>query len=364
MAKDDAAKPDSRAVTVAGRSVRISIVAAAVTLLVLIAGAAGVYAYDSAHKDQIADGVKVGGVDVGGLDRDQAAQRIKQHLVAPLHQPVKVKLGSETYTLPASRLKIRANVNAMVDQAIDASQSGGVPGRFIREVTGGNVDKTVQPQVSYSKPAVRNFVSYVGKKVDRDPQDASISATGDSLNVVPAANGRALKEAKLTQSLSKSIESGGRNKEVKAHIVVAKPKVTTKNVASQYPVYLTLDRANFTLRLWDNLKQTKSYTVAVGQQGLETPAGLYHIQDKQVNPSWQVPDSAWAGSLAGQTIPPGPEDPIKARWLGIFDGAGIHGTDETWSIGQPVSHGCVRMSIPDVIDLYPRVPVGTPIYIG
>ena len=45
-------------------------------------------------------------------------------------------------------------------------------------------------------------------------------------------------------------------------------------------------------------------------------------------------------------------------------GAGIHGTDETWSIGQAVSHGCVRMTIPDVEDLYDRVDVGTPIYIG
>ena len=44
--------------------------------------------------------------------------------------------------------------------------------------------------------------------------------------------------------------------------------------------------------------------IAVGQQGLETPAGLYHAQDKQVDPSWHVPNSAWAGSLAGQVIPP------------------------------------------------------------
>ena len=99
-------------------------------------------------------------------------------------------------------------------------------------------------------------------------------------------------------------------------------------------------------------------------QGLETPAGLYHIQDKAIDPSWHVPLSAWAGSLAGRVIPPGPDDPIKSRWLGIFDGAGIHGTDETWSIGHAVSHGCVRMLIPDVIDLYDRVAVGTPVYIG
>ena len=135
-------------------------------------------------------------------------------------------------------------------------------------------------------------------------------------------------------------------------------------VASAYPSYLTLDRSTFTLRLWKHLKLAKTYTVAVGQEGLETPEGLYHIEEKQVNPSWHVPDSAWAGSLAGQVIPPGPEDPIKARWMAIFEGAGIHGTEEVESLGSAASHGCVRMSIPDVIELYPQVEVGTPIYIG
>ena len=121
--------------------------------------------------------------------------------------------------------------------------------------------------------------------------------------------------------------------------------------------------ATFTLRFFHHLRLERSYTVAVGQQGLETPAGLYHAQDKQVDPSWHVPNSAWAGSLAGQVIPPGPADPLKARWIGIFDGAGIHGTDEVSSLGHAFSHGCVRMAIPDVIDLYDRVQVGDPIYI-
>ena len=47
-------------------------------------------------------------------------------------------------------------------------------------------------------------------------------------------------------------------------------------------------------------------------------------------------------------IPPGPDDPIKARWMGFYNGAGIHGTDEVASLGTAASHGCVRMSIPDV----------------
>ncbi len=98
--------------------------------------------------------------------------------------------------------------------------------------------------------------------------------------------------------------------------------------------------------------------------GLDTPAGLYNIQNKGENVPWNVPNSAWAGDLAGTTIPGGvPENPLKARWLGIYNGAGIHGTDQTASLGTAASHGCVRMAIPDVIELYPQVPVGAPIYI-
>ncbi len=378
MGKDEAAQaygnaqspdPDpgwrTRAVTVGGRPIRVITIGIAVALLVLIGGAVGVYAYDSAHKDQVADGISVGGVDVGGLDREQAARRLHRRLVVPLSRPVKVKLGSERYNLLARKAKFRVDVNASVDDAIEASQSGGLPGRFVRYVTGGSVDDTIDPEVSYSKQAVHRFVDHVAGQIDRPPQDASISATGSSLNVVPAENGRKLKEDKLQESLETALDNGARNKLINAHAVIAKPRVSTNEVAKEYPVFLTLERAAYTLRLWKDLKLAKSYTVAVGQVGLETPEGEYAIQDKAVNPAWSVPNSAWAGSLAGTVVPGGvPENPLKERWLGIFDGAGIHGTDQTYSLGTAASHGCVRMAIPDVIELYDQVPVGTPIYIG
>jgi len=60
---------------------------------------------------------------------------------------------------------------------------------------------------------------------------------------------------------------------------------------------------------------------------------------------------------------PGLQDPLKARWMG-FNGAGIHGTDDVGSLGSAASHGCIRMAIPDVIELYDQVPVGAPIYIA
>jgi lipoprotein-anchoring transpeptidase ErfK/SrfK len=126
-----------------------------------------------------------------------------------------------------------------------------------------------------------------------------------------------------------------------------------------------VNRGAFRLTLSQKLKPAKTYSIAIGQVGLETPAGLYHIQNKAVNPAWNVPNSDWAGDLAGTTVPGGaPDNPLKARWMGIFDGAGIHGTDAINSIGTAASHGCIRMRIPDVIELYDEVPVGAPVYIA
>jgi lipoprotein-anchoring transpeptidase ErfK/SrfK len=143
-----------------------------------------------------------------------------------------------------------------------------------------------------------------------------------------------------------------------------KPKVTTDELAQRNATVLIVNRSAFQLRLFKHLRLVKTYPIAVGQQGLETPSGTYTINDRQINPSWHVPNSAWAGKLAGKTIPPGPQDPIKARWLGFYNGAGIHGTDADSSIGTAASHGCIRMHIPDVIDLFPRVPYGTPIHVA
>jgi lipoprotein-anchoring transpeptidase ErfK/SrfK len=136
-------------------------------------------------------------------------------------------------------------------------------------------------------------------------------------------------------------------------------------VASKYPAYIVVDRSSFRLMYYSHLKLAKTYEIAVGMQGLETPPGLYHIQWKQVDPPWYVPKKAWAGSLAGTVVPPGPADPLKARFMSFDGGAGIHGIDpsEYSSIGHDASHGCVRMRIPDVIDLYAKTPVGTPVYI-
>jgi lipoprotein-anchoring transpeptidase ErfK/SrfK len=344
-----------------GRKTKIATIGA---IAVLLLAAIGAYAYDSSQSGTIADGVTIGGVDVGGLDAAEAARAVRRQLLAPLHRSLQVSFEGRRWVLHGRSLRLRADLGAAVAEAIAASREGGLPGRLVRYVTGGEVERRIPPHVAYSRRAVRRFVDRVARAVDREARDAAVNPGPDSLEAVPARPGRKLRAGLLARQLSAAVLNAKAAHHVPARVRVLAPKLRTSQLAAQYPSYLTLDRATFTLRLWKRLKLAKSYTVAVGQAGLETPEGLYHIEEKQENPSWHVPDSAWAGSLAGQVIPPGPEDPIKARWMGIFEGAGIHGTEETWSLGHAVSHGCVRMSIPDVEELYPQVEVGTPIYIG
>jgi lipoprotein-anchoring transpeptidase ErfK/SrfK len=344
-----------------GRKTQIAVIAAVVLLLVCAAAA---YAYDSSQKDRIADGVRIAGVDVGGLDEEEATTLVRRKLLAPLRHSLAVKFDGETWRLPGEQLNVRANIDEAVAEALEASQDGGLPGRLVRYVTGGEVDETISPAVSYSERAINKFVRRVAEDVLREPQNASVEPSGAELVVVAGENGRKLRDNLLTDELNAAVLNANAPRTIVARVNVIKPEVTKSEVAAEYPTYLTLDRSSYTLRLFENLKLAKTYTVAVGQEGLETPEGLYQIEAMEENPTWHVPESDWAGSLAGQSIPPGPSNPIKARWMAIYEGAGIHGTEETSSLGTAASHGCVRMSIPDVEELYDRVELGTPIYIG
>ena len=344
-----------------GRGAKIAVI---VGVVVFLLGAVAAYAYDSSQDGKIADGVTIAGVDVGGMNEAEAKRAVRRQLLGPLRHSLRVGYDGESWTLPGKKLKLRVDLDQAVEEAIEQSREGGLPVRLVRYVSGGSVEESVSADVTYSQPAINRFVREIAAELDREPQDASVEADGAELVVVPAEHGRKLRDNLLTRELGAAVLNASADHTIAARTHSVAPEVTGEEVASEYPSYLTLERATYTLRLWRDLKLAKTYTVAVGQEGLETPEGLYHIQNKQVEPTWHVPESDWAGSLAGQSIPPGPSNPLKARWMGIFEGAGIHGTEETSSLGTAASHGCVRMAIADVEELYDLVEVGTPIYIG
>jgi lipoprotein-anchoring transpeptidase ErfK/SrfK len=342
------------------RSVRFASYAIA-SLLVLLSASA--FAYDSARNDRVADGVRVAGIDIGGLDRSAAKAKLRRELQSRLERPIRVLAAGRRFKLTPERAGLVVDVGAMAQDAIDRGRSGGLPARIWRDITGSDVDAELPADVSFSGSAVRAFVRRVARSVDRSPRDASVKFQTASLPSVPSRTGLRVPRRPLLRSVEAALALPGAGRGVRAKVRVTQPKVTTSELARKYPAVITVDRPNFTLRFFKRLRLAKTYRIAVGRIGLETPAGLYHVQSKVVNPSWHVPDSAWAGDLAGTVIPPGPDNPLKARWMGIFDGAGIHGTNDIGSLGSAASHGCIRMSIPDVTKLYDKVEIGTPVFV-
>ncbi|MEH6719956.1 MAG: L,D-transpeptidase [Aurantimonas endophytica] len=114
------------------------------------------------------------------------------------------------------------------------------------------------------------------------------------------------------------------------------------------------------------------YGIGVGREGFAW-SGRAKVQYKREWPRWTPPNEMVARqpelepySIANGGMEPGLKNPLGARALYIFqDGRDtlyrLHGTPEAWSIGKAVSSGCIRLLNQDVIDLYERVPDGTPI---
>jgi lipoprotein-anchoring transpeptidase ErfK/SrfK len=343
---------------------RVALIAAVVGLLLLV-GAGGVYAYDRARAEKIGKDVRVGGVDVSGLTREQARAKLRAAVVEPLNRPVVVRGKGERFKLTPARAKIDVDIDGSIDAAMERTRSGSILARTWRGLRGEPFDADLELKIDYSKRAIRRLVARVGKALDKPAVDASVDLESGDVTPQPARLGRRVLAKRLKREVKRRLLDVGPVKTVRAETEVVRPKVTTKELAEKYPAVLVVNRGSFQMTLYKGLEQAKTYSVAIGAVGFDTPAGLYHIQNKAVNPAWSVPTSGWAGELAGQVIPGGtPQNPLKARWMGIYDGAGIHGTDATGSIGTAASHGCIRMLIPDVIELYDQVPVGAPIYIS
>lgn len=347
------------------RSRAFIITAVALTLLFALVG--GVYAYDQSGRDKIPKGVEVAGIDVGGLDAAAAKAKLEREYLAALKTPVRVFHGKQTFTLTPEQSGVATNIDATVDAALAEVESGNLLSRTFRRLTGGEVDVDLAPETTFDKGRVVQFLDSVRSGVDRDPIDAKVEFTAAGLQLQESRVGLTVRASDLHQQIREAVVDPDADHTLIARTDHTEPKVGTEDIDKEYETALIVDRSNFRLKLYKDLKLVKAYDVAIGAVGLETPAGLYHIQNKAVDPSWTMPHSDWvAPEDRGKVVPPGPANPLKARWMGIFDGAGIHGIDPSLygTIGTAASHGCVRMRIPDVEELYDQVEVGAPIYIA
>ena len=322
-----------------------------VALFLVLAPVAG--AQTPTPPPRIAQGVSAAGTDLSGLTLDEAAGRLYSTWSGKVGAPLSTHVAGRKFLLKVGDVKLAFDVNKSARRAYNA---GVAP-------HSGPVD--VPLYITYDADALTAYAKKVGDTVDKAARDASVKIGLSKITKVVSRDGRSLNQSALVKAMGVALSDPRKDRVQQPKLSVLKPKVTTGKLATAYGTIVTVDRGAFKLRLFKRLKLSKTYRVAVGQPAYPTPTGRFSIANKAVNPTWSVPNSPWAGALANETVPGGSSaNPLKARWMGIINGVGIHGTDQTGSIGTRASHGCIRMTVPDVVDLYPRVPVGTPVLIG
>ncbi len=107
----------------------------------------------------------------------------------------------------------------------------------------------------------------------------------------------------------------------------------------------------------------RTYPVGIGDEIWNSPVGSFRIIEKRVKPTWYIPPSLISKYHPIKVVPPGPTNPLGDYFMGIGDAYGIHGTDNPWSVGRMVTHGCIRLYPEDIEFLFPTVAEGTPVQI-
>jgi len=284
----------------------------------------------------IATGVTIAGLDVSGLTREAAAAAVQQAFATPLE----LQVGATRVIVSPDVLGAVPVIDKALDRALAALPNTAVP---------------LGVTVAADKTAA--FVLRLAKRFDRKPVDSKLLLRHLRPWLSKERAGRRLEQRRAVRDITAALTGGVRETLVLSSTAL-KAKVTRKNFG---PV-IVIRRGHNRLLLYNGMRFRRLFGVATGQRQYPTPLGRFNVIVKWKNPWWYPPNSPWA---EGQDpIPPGPNNPLGTRWMGLSaPGVGIHGTPSDASIGYSVSHGCIRMHIPEAEWLFNHIDVGTTVFI-
>jgi lipoprotein-anchoring transpeptidase ErfK/SrfK len=328
--------------------------------LALLAGG-GVYAgyrYDASTQNRILPGVTISGVDVGGMTRKQAVVALKQQVAGTLDRQVTVEVAGESWPVTPDELGTKSNFREVVDQALAVNGEFTWMERSFRRLLDRPVDRSYEISYTYNEGRVQRFVETVAQQVEVSPTNAAVDFEDGKLVLRRPEKGKELRAQHAREVLMDALAN--QETAVRFDMRALDPNITTNELG--YTIVIRLSELK--LYLYKGLDLVKTYPVAAGQPAYPTPTGDWTVINKAENPTWvnPAPDGWGAGMPA--TIEGGPGNPLGTRALYLdAPGIRIHGTFDSGSIGTYASHGCVRMLISDVEELYEIVPIGTSAHI-
>lgn len=304
-----------------------------------------------ADRGVVEGNVKLGSISLQGKTETQVKQEIAK--LTPKVTKVVVKGAGQEHAVAASTAVKALTLNS--ESLLDA----------IYKVETTTTPTLVKPTWTANKTAIATWTAAFTKKVRAKPVNAKryVDKKKRRLKVKAEKNGYKVNQTAVTDKIAKRLAdeaNGGSAYTVWSVHTVKKPKITRKNIGKAILVVLKERR----VYLYKHTKVAKKYRCAIGTRSYPTPTGTFKIVQKRYRPTWVNPAPNGWGSNMPRSIAPGTRNPLGLRALNLnVSGIRIHGTNKISSIGTAASHGCIRLTNKNVIDLYKRVSVGTPVYI-
>lgn len=337
---------------------RVMLLFAAVLLTALLAGLFGyLLVQDLLAFGEFPNGARIVGVSVAGLNRTEAEEKCRAELAEVANRPLTLAIDDERYQVSPDEIGLVLDYKKMVDTAYEKAWSVNIFERMFRRFVNRPREIAVSVLGSSNEEKIHQWVSTAINSINRHPHDAYVDVTSGKPVIVRALDGRI---ADLDQLLDDTEAALGRpDRTVRVKVGRVPPQVTDE----VFEKLIVISLAEHKLTLYNREQPLAEFPVACGSPSYPTPAGIWKIVAKQKNPSWTNPGSAWAASMP-KYIPPGPGNPLGTRALPLnASGVLIHGTPSPWSIGQSVSHGCVRMYMKDIEQLFEMVDANMPVYV-
>jgi lipoprotein-anchoring transpeptidase ErfK/SrfK len=317
------------------------------------------FAVDRVDGDHILPGIRVAGVDIGGMTTAQAISAVRARLDPPLQRRLTIQAGTKTLHVHPSDLGVHPLVAAAVDQAEADSRAMSWLPRSYHRLFHWSVGTSIPVRYVYPTTEITPLIARLAASLALTPQNASLQASANDMSIsfTHARAGRSLSQTKAVALVLEALRTDA--PAVRLPVTTLPPKVTDAKLGKT----ITVDLSTNTLRLYDGFRVQRTYPVATATTPYSTPIGTWHVVEKELHPVWINPGTAWAAGMPKE-IGPGPANPLGLRALRLdAPGILIHGTPEDSSIGHWASHGCIRMHETDAIALYPLVPVGTPVIV-
>ena len=236
---------------------RLIFAATAGFVLAAAVGTGAMFAYQGRYTDRVVPGVRVAGVDVGGLDRAAARAVLTSALAAYGNGSVVVTAGSETFALADADLGRAADVEGLLDEAFAVGRFGDPVGKVADDVRSLVHGTDIAPRVVVDASAVARAVQAAASRQDQPPVNATASPSKAGFWTTPALAGRGVSQPELVAEIVRRLAdpTAPNQLELTATLVPLEPAVTDAAVADAVAsatrmvgdVTLALDKETWTI---------------------------------------------------------------------------------------------------------------------